>query len=81
MVFLEKQLKMTEEQLFSIRSHLWVRLGHKIRYALVWLQLLKRLGKFRAGSIKIFFSMRLDYLKDRFGGKSDKNCDEDTAAK
>lgn len=65
MLFLEEQLKMTQEQLYSIRNHPWVRMGHKIRYALVWLKLIKQLGKFRKGSLKKYISMRYHYIRQR----------------
>ena len=62
---LEEQLKLTETQLASIRNHWWVRLGHKIRYALVWVKLLKNLGKHRTGSIWKYIAMRYQYTKKR----------------
>jgi hypothetical protein len=65
MVYLEQQLKLTEAQLNSIRSHPWVRLGHKIRYALVWVKLLKNLGKFRQGSVRTYLGQRYTYTKKR----------------
>ncbi len=68
MVFLEEQLKLTEDQLYTIRNHPWVRLGHKIKYVFVWLKLLKQLGKFRKGSIKKYIGMRYDYVSKTIAG-------------
>ena len=68
MFFLEEQLKLTHEQLYSVRNHPWVRLGHKIKYAFVWITLIKQLGTFRSGALKKYFHMRYDYTKKRVSG-------------
>jgi len=78
MVFLEEQLKLTEEQLYTVRSHPWVRLGHKIKYAFVWVKLIKQLGKFRTGSIKKYIGMRYDYVKTHITGWFGKSNENNT---
>ena len=76
--FLEEQLKLTENQLYSIRSHPWVRLGHKIRYAFVWMKLLKQLGGFRKGSMKKYIGMRYDYASKRIAGWFKKKSSDES---
>jgi len=75
--YLEEQLRMTEQQLHSIRSHPWVRLGHKLRYFLVWIKLLKQLGKHRNVSIGKYLKMRFDYTRNRIAGWFGKGSDKD----